>query len=69
MRRFNNNRPYWFFLGWLHEFMGLIHAVSAHFLLHKCKLLGSKIRTAQKPNELVNWRRSPAGAQGTNSGQ
>lgn len=51
MRRFNNNRPYRFFLGWLHEFMGLIHAVSAHFLLHKCKLLGSKIRTAQKPNE------------------
>jgi len=50
MRRFNNNRPYWFFLGWLHEFMGLIHAVSAHFLLRKCKPLGSKIRAAQKSN-------------------
>lgn len=50
MRRFNNYRPYWLFLGWLHEFMGLIHAVSAHFLLHKCKPLGSKIRAAQKPN-------------------
>jgi hypothetical protein len=23
----------------------------------------------EEPNELVNWRRSPAGAQGTNSGQ
>ena len=25
--------------------------------------------TYARPNELVNWRRSPAGAQGTNSGQ
>ncbi len=25
--------------------------------------------TERAPNELVNWRRSPAGAQGTNSGQ
>jgi hypothetical protein len=23
----------------------------------------------ERPNELVNWRRSPEGAQGTNSGQ
>ena len=30
--------------------MGLIHAVSAHFLLRKCKPLGSKIRAAQKSN-------------------
>ena len=32
--------------------MGLIHAVSAHFLLRKCKPLGSKIRAAQKSNAL-----------------
>ena len=37
---------FWAFIG-----MGLIHAVSAHFLLRKCKPLGSKIRAAQKSNE------------------
>ena len=35
-------------------------------LLNALPLGEQKLKT---PNELVNWRRSPAGAQGTNSGQ